>query len=106
MGTERETVKCAKCGRRNPKGTERCSECSHHLYVECPRCGHINERIASTCDKCGHSIRRGLFGRIKRWCFKRERKHFIILTIFTLLVVLGLALIAFAIAEWRFKPMW
>ena len=94
-----DTVKCAKCGRRNPTAEVACTHCSAHLYVECPHCGHRNERRQRSCDDCGERLRSGVLKKIKRWFFNRSRKHAIILTVLALAVVGLLCLAAFAIAE-------
>ncbi len=96
---EQVTVKCAKCGRQNSKGEDACSHCGAHLYIECPHCGHRNQRRRRACDKCGHRLRAGLLGRLKRWAFGRSRKHAIILTGLTIVLVTLLCWLAFALAE-------
>ena len=95
----KDTVKCAKCGRRSPKTEVACTYCGAHLYIECPRCGHRNERRQRSCDDCGERLRSGVLKKIKRWFFNRSRKHAIILTVLALAVVGLLCLAAFAIAE-------
>ena len=97
-----ETIKCAKCGHRNPHGLDACSNCSAHLYIECPHCAHRNPRSRRSCSKCGKRLRHGMLKKIKRWVFSRGRKHAIILTGLTIVVVFLLCWAAFAIAEFRF----
>lgn len=97
-----DTVKCAKCGRRNPHGADECSHCSAHLYVECPHCAHRNPRARRSCSECGKRLRHGLLKKLKRWVFGRSRKHAIILTGLTIALVFFLCWIVFAIADYRF----
>ena len=96
-----DTVKCAKCGRRNPRGTVECSHCSAHLYIECPHCTHRNPRSRRSCSECGKRLRHGLLKKMKRWVFGRSRKHAIFLTGLTILLAFLLCWGAFALAEFR-----
>lgn len=97
--TTNDTVKCAKCGRRNPKAEIACAHCSAHLYIECPHCAHRSERRRRSCDACGERLRSGALKKLKRWVFNRSRKHVIILTLVALVLVGLLCLGVFAIAE-------
>lgn len=97
-----DTVKCAKCGRRNPRGAVECSHCSAHLYIECPHCTHRNPRSRRSCSECGKRLRHGLLKKMKRWVFGRSRKHAIFLTGITIVLVFLLCWGVFALAEFRF----
>jgi predicted amidophosphoribosyltransferase len=45
-------VRCRKCGRKWPEGTDPCPKCGHRLRWSCARCGNENSKSTRYCT-CG-----------------------------------------------------
>ncbi len=52
----RTGVLCAYCEHLNPKGIQKCEDCSRDLFVDCVNCGQPNVRARSRCQQCGRPL--------------------------------------------------